>query len=152
MPETNEPKSWLDKEICFPMYACTKEIIKLYTPYLDKIGLTYTQYITMMVLWEKKQARVKDLGEILYLNSATLTPVLKKLESKGLITRNRMKSDERNVLVQVTPDGENLERKAASISRSVMKKLDLEENESKVLYILSRKILEKLSEKNGLLD
>lgn len=154
MPETNEQnnRSWLDKEICFPMYACTKEIIKLYTPYLDKIGLTYTQYITMMVLWEKKQARVKDLGEILYLNSATLTPVLKKLESKGLITRNRMKSDERNVLVQVTPDGENLERKAASISRSVMKKLDLEENESKVLYILSRKILAKLSEKNGLLD
>ena len=126
------------------MYACTKEMIKLYTPFLDSLGLTYTQYITMTVLWEKKQAKVKELGEVLYLNSATLTPLLKKLESKGLLTRNRMKSDERNVLVQITQAGEDLEARASGISEIVLRQLGLEENEVKVLFILSHKILNKL--------
>ncbi len=134
----------IDTELCFPMYACTKEMIKLYTPFLDSLGLTYTQYITMTVLWEKKQAKVKELGEVLYLNSATLTPLLKKLESKGLLTRNRMKSDERNVLVQITQAGEDLEARASGISEIVLRQLGLEENEVKVLFILSHKILNKL--------
>ena len=89
----------LSNQLCFPLYACSKEIIRKYKPYLDDIDLTYTQYIAMMVLWEKKTVNVKLLGECLYLDSGTLTPVLKKLESKGYITRERSSEDERNLVV-----------------------------------------------------
>ena len=75
--------------LCFPLYACSREIIKRYTPFLEKIDLTYTQYIAMMVLWEKKQISVKELGKCLFLDSGTLTPLLKKLEQKGYVTRTR---------------------------------------------------------------
>ena len=146
MPETNEPKSWLDKEICFPMYACTKEIIKLYTPYLDKIGLTYTQYITMMVLWEKKQARVKDLGEILYLNSATLTPVLKKLETMGMIKRKRAVKDERLLEIELTDAGRGLREKAGHIPGKMSGLLGLSAKEAKTLYDLLYKTLAYMEE------
>lgn len=135
----------IDRELCFPMYACSREIIRLYTPFLEDMGLTYTQYMTMMVLWERKQAKVKELGDALYLNSATLTPVLKKLEAKGFLTRNRMKSDERNVLVQITPAGEQLEAKASGISEIILRELGLEENEIKVMYILSYKVLNRIA-------
>ena len=73
----------LENQLCFPLYVCSKEIIKRYKPFLDKLDLTYTQYITMMVLWEKKEMNVSELGQCLYLDSGTLTPLLKKLESKG---------------------------------------------------------------------
>ena len=79
----------LENQLCFPLYACAKEVVRLYTPYLDPLGLTYTQYITMLVLWEKKLVSVKALGELLWLDSGTLTPLLKKLEAKGLVTRSR---------------------------------------------------------------
>ena len=75
--------------LCFPLYACSREIIKRYTPFLEKIDLTYTQYIAMMVLWGKKQISVKELGKCLFLDSGTLTPLLKKLEQKGYVTRTR---------------------------------------------------------------
>ena len=88
----------LENQICFPLYACSKEIVKRYTPFLEEIDLTYTQYITMMVLWEKEELNVKELGSILYLDSGTLTPLLKKLEAKGYISRNRCKEDERNLI------------------------------------------------------
>ena len=136
----------LDKELSFPMYACSKELIKLYTPYLEDLDLTYTQYLTMMLLWDEKQATVKTLGEELYLNSATMTPILKKLESKGYLTRTRMKSDERNVLITITREGEALKSRAAGISDAVMDSLQLEENEAKVLFILMYKILHKITE------
>ncbi|MBQ7425617.1 MAG: MarR family transcriptional regulator, partial [Lachnospiraceae bacterium] len=93
---TNEEKYEslkLGNQLCFPLYACSKEIIRRYKPFLDDIDLTYTQYITMMVLWEKKTVNVKTLGECLYLDSGTLTPVLKKLEFKGYITRVRSSED-----------------------------------------------------------
>ena len=77
----------LENQLCFPLYACAKEITRRYKPFLDRIGLTYTQYITMMVLWEKGELSVKELGESLYLDSGTLTPLLKRLEQKGLLTR-----------------------------------------------------------------
>ena len=92
----------LDHQLCFPLYACAKEIVRRYKPFLDEIGLTYTQYITMMVLWEKKQVSVKELGESLFLDSGTLTPLLKKMEQKGLLTRERSKEDERVLLVTIT--------------------------------------------------
>ena len=98
----------LGNQLCFPLYACSREIIKSYKPFLDEIDLTYTQYIAMMVLWEHKTMNVKAMGEQLYLDSGTLTPVLKKLESKGYITRQRSTADERNLVVTITDAGEVL--------------------------------------------
>ena len=105
----------LDNQLCFPLYACSKEIIRKYKPFLDEIDLTYTQYITMMVMWEKKSVNVKTLGECLYLDSGTLTPVLKKLECKGYITRERSEKDERNLVVSITDSGMKLRDKAVEI-------------------------------------
>ena len=85
----------LENQICFPLYACAKEIVRRYKPFLDELNLTYTQYITMMVLWEEKEMNVKELGKRLYLDSGTLTPVLKRLEQKGLVIRKRNSKDER---------------------------------------------------------
>ncbi|MBQ4603014.1 MAG: MarR family transcriptional regulator, partial [Clostridia bacterium] len=105
----------LENQLCFPLYACSREIVKRYKPFLDEIGLTYTQYIAMMVMWERKSVNVKELGECLYLDSGTLTPLLKKLESKGFVTRMRSDKDERNLVVAVTDEGEKLKDKAVEI-------------------------------------
>ena len=131
----------LSNQLCFPLYACSKEIIRKYKPYLDDIDLTYTQYIAMMVLWEKKTVNVKMLGECLYLDSGTLTPVLKKLESKGYITRERSSEDERNLVVSITPEGEKLKDKALSIPPSMGSCVKLTQEEYQVLYKLLYKII-----------
>ncbi|MBR1642500.1 MAG: MarR family transcriptional regulator [Butyrivibrio sp.] len=131
----------LSNQLCFPLYACSKEIIRKYKPYLDDIDLTYTQYIAMMVLWEKKTVNVKMLGECLYLDSGTLTPVLKKLESKGYITRVRSSEDERNLVVSITPEGEKLKDKALSIPPSMGSCVKLTAEESQLLYKLLYKII-----------
>ena len=89
----------LDNQLCFPLYAASREIIRQYRPALDKLNLTYTQYITMMVLWEQTRISVKDLGARLYLDSGTLTPLLKNLEAKGYLRRERSKADERVLMV-----------------------------------------------------
>ena len=99
MEEKNYDKLRLESQLCFPLYACSKEIVRRYKPFLDEVDLTYTQYITMMVLWFNKSVNVKELGKKLYLDSGTLTPVLKKLEVKGYITRERSKEDERTLIV-----------------------------------------------------
>ena len=131
----------LGNPICFPLYACAKEIIRKYKPYLDDIDLTYTQYITMMVLWEKKSVNVKTLGECLYLDSGTLTPVLKKLESKGYITRERSNEDERNLVVTITKEGDELRDKAVDIPRNMGTCVKLSAEEAKTLYELLYKII-----------
>ena len=131
----------LGNQLCFPLYACSKEIIRRYKPYLDQIDLTYTQYITMMVMWEKKIVNVKTLGESLYLDSGTLTPVLKKLESKGYITRERSSEDERNLVVAITPEGEKLRDRAIDIPSSIGSCVKLSAEESKLLYNLLYKII-----------
>lgn len=131
----------LGNQLCFPLYACSKEIIRRYKPYLDRIDLTYTQYITMMVMWEKKTVNVKTLGECLYLDSGTLTPVLKKLESKGYITRERSSEDERNLVVSITTEGEKLKDEAISIPSSIGSCVKLSEDEAKILYNLLYKII-----------
>lgn len=131
----------LGKQLCFPLYACSKEIIRKYKPYLDDIDLTYTQYITMMVLWEKKTVNVKTLGESLYLDSGTLTPVLKKLESKGYITRERSSEDERNLVVSITDEGVALREKALSIPDAMGSCVQLTAEEAGVLYKLLYKII-----------
>lgn len=134
----------IENQLCFPLYACAKEIVRKYKPILDEFDLTYTQYITMMVMWEKKELNVKELGEHIYLDSGTLTPVLKKLEVKGYIKRNRSKNDERNLLVVLTKKGENLKEQALRIPAQVAQCVNLELEEMIVL----RKLLNKMLKEN----
>ena len=131
----------IKNQICFPLYACSREIIKSYKPFLDEIDLTYTQYITMMVLWEHKTMNVKAMGEQLDLDSGTLTPVLKKLENKGYITRQRSTADERNLVVTITDAGEALKEKAVTVPSEIAKCSNLELGEAAELYRILYKIL-----------
>ena len=105
--------------MCFPLYACSKEIVRKYKPFLDELDLTYTQYIAMMVLWEHKQISVKDMGALLYLDSGTLTPVLKKLEQKGYLVRARDSQDERVLNVTITELGEKLKESAVEVPKKM---------------------------------
>ena len=136
----------LENQLCFPLYACSKEIVRSYKPFLDKIDLTYTQYITMMVLWEKKKVNVKTLGKCLFLDSGTLTPVLKKLESKGFINRERNAADERNLEVTITPAGEKLRDEALFIPENMGSCVRLTSDEAKELYRLLYKIIGNIRE------
>ena len=131
----------LGNQLCFPLYAVSKEIVKRYRPYLDEIDLTYTQYITMMVLWEKGTVSVKDLGQCLYLDSGTLTPVLKSLEAKGYITRTRNDVDERVLDVALTNEGDLLKDKALSIPTSMSACVSLDKEEAAELYRILHKLL-----------
>lgn len=141
MSDINYDALKIENQICFPVYACSREIIKRYKPFLDEIGLTYTQYITMMVLWDRKTMNVKALGQILYLDSGTLTPVLKKLEAKGLISRRRSEEDERNLVVTITPQGEALREQAVFVPHEMAKCTNLEPEEAATLYRILYKIL-----------
>ncbi len=134
----------LNNQLCFPLYACSKEIIRNYKPYLDKIDLTYTQYIAMMVLWEEKSINVKDLGDKLYLDSGTLTPLLKKLESKGYITRSRSDKDERNLIVKVTDKGMDLREEALDVPQEMKKCVKLTSEEASFLYKILYKMIDKI--------
>ena len=131
----------LKNQLCFPLYACARETIKLYKPYLDAVGLTYTQYITMLVLFEHGQMTLKELGSRLYLDSGTLTPLLKKLEEKGLVSRRRSPTDERNLIVGITPAGEALKDQALHIPGEMKKCVNLEPEEIRLLYKLLYKLL-----------
>ena len=133
----------IENQLCFPLYACSREIIKQYKPFLDAIDLTYTQYIAMMVLWEHKTMNVKMMGEILYLDSGTLTPLLKKLESKGFVTRQRSTADERNLVVTITESGEALKDKAVTVPAEIAKCSNLEQDEAAMLYRILYKMLGK---------
>lgn len=131
----------IENQICFPLYACSKEIIRMYKPFLDELDLTYTQYITMMILWDKKSLNVKELGEQIYLDSGTLTPLLKKLETKGYITRERLKSDERVLIVKITDLGLKLREKALIVPQGMASCVSLNPEEAKTLYSLLYKVL-----------
>lgn len=135
----------LENQLCFPLYVCSKEVIRRYKPYLDELGLTYTQYIAMMVMWEKKEVTVKELGKCLYLDSGTLTPVLKKLEEKNYVVRNRSKEDERNLIVSITQQGEALKEQATQISVNLSACVNVEPQEAQQLYQLLYKLLDSLS-------
>ena len=132
----------LKNQLCFPIYACSREVIKRYKPFLDKIGLTYTQYIAMMVLWENEEISAKDLGITLHLDSGTLTPLLKRLQDMGLITKSRSSTDERVLDVKITESGKELRKKAESIPRQIRSCVDLTEEEAGILYHLLYKILD----------
>lgn len=131
----------LKKQLCFPLYACAKEVVRMYKPFLDEIGLTYTQYIALMVLWEYEEISVKELGEFLYLDSGTLTPVLKKLEQKGYLRRCRSSEDERVLLISLTDEGIALKEKAVKIPMQMGACMKLDTDEAETLYRLLYKIL-----------
>ena len=131
----------LENQLCFPLYAASREIIRLYRPHLEALDLTYTQYITMMVLWEEREISVKQLGKRLYLDSGTLTPRLKSLEAKGYVTRTRSDSDERVVLVRLTEAGQALQERALSVPEGMRSCVHLSPEEAAVLYKLLYKLL-----------
>ena len=131
----------LENQICFPLYAASREIIKLYKPYLDELDLTYTQYIAMLLLWEYDTLTVKEIGDHLFLDSGTLTPLLKKLEVKGVITRIRSTKDERNLNVSLTDEGRALQSKAKGIPEELGKFNPLSLAETITLYRLLYKLL-----------
>lgn len=136
----------LQNQVCFPLYACSKEVIKQYRPYLDEINLTYTQYIAMSVLWEEKSCSLKELGEKLYLDSGTLTPMLKNLEAKGFIKRTRSSIDERVLEIKITKLGEQLKEKADGIEDKIAKWANMSCGEMKTLYNLLNKLLKEITE------
>lgn len=131
----------LENQLCFPLYACSREMIKQYKPFLDAIDLTYTQYIVMLVLWEGEPVTVKELGRRLFLDSGTLTPLLKKMEMKGLLSRTRSAKDERNLIVSLTELGEQLKERAVSIPGEMAKCVKLENQDVLTLYQLLYKML-----------
>ena len=135
----------LKNQLCFPLYACSKEIVKAYKPYLDELDLTYTQYITMMALWEHRELRVKDVGKCLYLDSSTLTPLLKRLEEKGYVTRRRSTEDERDLIVTITEKGEALKEKAVTIPEKLGSCVALDPEKAQELYALLYEVIGKLT-------
>ncbi len=132
----------LENQLCFPLYACSKSVTRRYRPFLEPYDLTYTQYITMMVLWEEKEINVKCLGERLRLDSGTLTPLLKKLEAKNYISRHRALNDERNLIIKLTPDGEALKDEMLKVQEQMSKCMPLTEEEAAELYRLLDKLME----------
>lgn len=134
----------LDNQLCFPLYAVSKEIVRKYKPFLDEVDLTYTQYIVMMVVWEDEQVSVKEMGKKLFLDSGTLTPVLKTLEKKGLIERTRSKEDERNLIVTLTPSGKALKDEAVDIPAKMGGCLNISPEDAKELHIILHRIMETL--------
>lgn len=133
----------LDYQLCFPLYAASREVIKQYRPMLEELDLTYTQYIAMMVMWEEKAISVKDMGAKLFLDSGTLTPVLKALEGKGYVNRERSREDERVLIVNITEKGEALREKALSVPARIAGCINLEAGEAMELYRILYKILGK---------
>ena len=139
--EKNYDSLKLDRQICFPLYACSRIVVKQYRPYLAALGLTYTQYITMLVLWEEEELGAKDLGERLYLDSGTLTPVLKSLEAKGLVTRRRSLVDERVLLLTLTDKGRAMKDQAVDIPAQLSGCLHMDQEDAEALYQLLYKVI-----------
>ena len=123
-------KMKLDNQLCFSLYAASREVIKTYKPLLDKYGLTYTQYIAMLVVWEYEKITVKEMGQKLHLDSGTLTPVLKKLESMGLIIKYRSKEDDRVVIVELTETGRKLKDEAITVPERVFCQFKISEEDA----------------------
>lgn len=136
----------IKNQICFPLYACAKEVTRRYKPLLDKLDLTYTQYIVMMVMWEKRKMNVKELGECVYLDSGTLTPLLLKLEKKGYVSRTKDQMDGRNLVLEVTQKGLDLREKATEVPQEMSKCVKLSLEEAQVLYKTLYKILDYFKE------
>ena len=131
----------LQNQVCFPLYACSKELVRQYGPYLKKLDLTYTQYVVMMVMWEKETISSRELADCTHLDYGTLTPVLKRLENAGYITRKRSPEDERLLILTLTDGGKKLKEKAVEIPSCMAKCMGLTADEFKQLYLLTYKAL-----------
>ena len=142
MENPNTPK--LGNQICFPLYVIAKEITGMYRPFLDELDLTYSQYLVMMVLWENDGLTVNQIGEKLYLDSGTLTPLLKRLEVKSLLQKKKKKEDERVVEVSLTEQGKNLQMKACAIPGKMVEKLNISADDLAELKTTVDKILNKI--------
>ena len=136
----------LENQLCFPLYAASREVIRRYRPFLDALDLTYTQYIALMVLWETDGISVKSLGEKLLLDSGTLTPMLKSMEQKGLVERKRDGKDERVLRVFLTEEGRSMQERAASVPGKIASCIPLNTEEAAALYLLLYKLLAALKE------
>ncbi len=136
----------LDRQLCFPLYAVSREIVKKYKPFLDEIGLTYTQYITMMVLWEHGEIMVKDMGAKLFLDSGTLTPVLNALEKKGYVARKRSETDKRDVYAVITDAGTALKEEAAGIPAKVGACVPLSPEDAMTLYRILHEMMDRFEQ------
>ena len=138
----------LSNQVCFPLYAASREVIKLYKPFLDEYNLTYTQYITMLVLWEDGKITIKELCKKLYLDSGTITPVIKKLEAMGLLIKYRDKSDERIVNVELTDKGRELKEEIVKVPEQVSCKVNGSMEDLLILKNLLEKVLDERSPNN----
>lgn len=132
----------LDHQLCFPLYAAARRVTGKYTPYFKELGLTYTQYIVFMVLWEKDNVTVGDICRRLYLDSGTVTPLLKKMEDKGWIRRSRSHDDERIVMITLTDEGRSLQKKCRDIPPAISQCIHLSEQDAADLYRILYTILE----------
>lgn len=132
----------LGNQICFPLYAASRKIVQKYTPFLKELDLTYTQYIVMMVLWEETEIGIGELGKKLYLDSGTLSPLLKSMEAKELLMRKRDKTDERNVHIVISEKGEKLKEKAIQVPTKMASCVHLAKDEAMLLYKLLYEILQ----------
>ncbi|MFD0676848.1 MULTISPECIES: MarR family winged helix-turn-helix transcriptional regulator [unclassified Paenibacillus] len=134
----------LENQLCFSIYACSREITSLYRPLLNELGITYPQYLALMVLWEKQTCTIKELGELLYLDSGTLTPMLKRMEDSGLVTRQRSKSDERVVFIELTEAGHKLKEKAICIPETCIPHFNLSNEQYKQLLQQMNQLIQNL--------
>ncbi|MBN2909842.1 MarR family transcriptional regulator [Polycladomyces sp. WAk] len=140
----------LDNQLCFTIYACSREIGRIYRPLLDELGITYPQYLTLLVLWEHREMTVKELGERLYLDSGTLTPMLKRMEAAGLIRRQRSADDERKVIVRLTERGDALKKRAYCIPKTLLEKSGISEEEFRELLSRFKSLLQRVHQQNRL--
>ncbi|MBR4236507.1 MAG: MarR family transcriptional regulator [Clostridia bacterium] len=136
------PQLRLGSQLCFPLYAAARRVVSSYTPYLKPLGLTYTQYIVMMALWEKEALTVGELCRLLYLDNGTVTPLLKKLEDAGYVARSRSKTDERVVTVTITNTGRSLREQAKDVPFAVGKCISMQPDEAQTLYRLLHKLMD----------
>lgn len=137
----------LNNQVCFPLYACSKELVRQYNPYLKELGLTYTQYLVMMVLWERERVSSRELAERLHLDYGTLTPVLKRLDQASYLKRERSSEDERLLTIALTDEGRELRNKAVKIPACIAGCMGLTDEEFKALYTLTNKALANMESK-----
>ena len=139
----------LDSQLCFPLYACAKEVVRRYGPFLEDLGITYTQYICLMALWEADGLSVRELGQRLCLDSGTLTPLLKRLEARGLVVRRRSTEDERCVTIHLTDAGRALRDEAAKVPAQMACCLPLSPEEAAALAATLRTLLSRMTEQEA---
>lgn len=144
LPENFNPLA-LDNQLCFALYVCSKEVIRKYQPLLEPLNLTYTMYITLLCLWEKDEVTVKELGKRLFLDSGTLTPLLKKMEGQNLITRTRSKTDERTVFIKLTEEGQAMKEKCKDIPSKMLCHNIMDMEKAGDLLNCLHQIMEKIS-------